>query len=88
MEMADYWLLNKDLVPKLFKVIVPRYEDDFGPYTIVHKLGERYPGRGIKKIVIELKDNPLPPINTPYGSSYFKNSLTNLLINAYKNDKK
>lgn len=27
MEMADYWLVEKQLVHKLFKVLVPRYEN-------------------------------------------------------------
>jgi large subunit ribosomal protein L17 len=52
MEMADYWLLEKDLVPKLFKVIVPRYQDKIGPYTLVHKLPIEYPGSGNKRIVL------------------------------------
>ena len=30
MEMADYWLLDKDLVPKLFQVIVPRFQNKIG----------------------------------------------------------
>ena len=52
MEMADYWILEKDLVPKLFKVVVPRFQDKIGPYTLVHKLPVEYPGNGRKNIVL------------------------------------
>lgn len=44
MEMADYWILEKDLIPKLFKVIVPRFQNSCGPYTQVFKLPIEYPG--------------------------------------------
>lgn len=88
MEMADYWLLEKDLVPKLFQVIVPRYENKLGPYTEVYKLPVEYPGKGTKKICMELKDNPLPPINATQTQRNFSNSLTNILLDALKNDYK
>ena len=44
MEMADYWILEKDLIPKLFKVIVPRFKNSYGPYTQFFKLPIEYPG--------------------------------------------
>lgn len=33
MEMADYWLLEKQLIHKLFKVLAPRYKDYSISYT-------------------------------------------------------
>jgi hypothetical protein len=33
MEMADYWLVEKQLVHKLFKVLVPRYSNYTTAYT-------------------------------------------------------
>jgi large subunit ribosomal protein L17 len=85
MEMADYWLLEKDLVPKLFKVLVPRFENRIGPYTVVHKLPIEYPGKGQKKIVLELKGNPFPPIK--YDTSRdVTNTLTNVLIRSLKKE--
>ena len=87
MEMADYWLLEKDLVPKLFQVIVPRYEHKIGPYTLVHKLTTEYPGTGKKKIVMELKGNPLPPIKNESTRDH-SNSLTNVLVRALKQEYK
>ena len=87
MEMADYWLLEKDLVPKLFQVIVPRYENKLGPYTLVHKLSPIYPGGGQKNIIMELKNNPLPPIKNESARD-FSGSLTNVLVRALKQEYK
>lgn len=87
MEMADYWILEKDLVPKLFQVIVPRYSSTLGPYTQVHKLPVDYQSRfGTKKICMELKNNALPPIRSPGATHDFSNSLTNILISSLKQD--
>ena len=85
MEMADYWILEKDLIPKLFKVIVPRFHNGCGPYTQIFKLPIVYPGPGKRRIVMELKGNPYPPVVTE--SRDFSNSLTNILIKGLKNDK-
>ena len=85
--MADYWLLEKDLVPKLFQVIVPRYENKLGPYTLVHKLSPVYPGGGQKNIIMELKNNPLPPIKNESARD-FSGSLTNVLVRALKQEYK
>jgi large subunit ribosomal protein L17 len=85
MEMVDYWLLEKDLIPKLFKVIVPRFQNKTGPYTEVFKLPVSYPGRGRQNIVMELKGNPYPPVVTE--SRNYNRSLTNILIKALKDDK-
>ena len=84
--MADYWLLEKDLVPKLFQVLVPRFADKIGPYTLVHKLPVKYPGKGQKSIVMELKNNSLPPVNANSTQRNYANSLTNVLINSMRND--
>ena len=86
MEMADYWLLEKDLVPKLFKVLVPRFENKLGPYTLVHKLPVNYPGTGKKHIVMELKGNQLPPIKASTAYRDYSNSLTNILVKSMKEE--
>lgn len=86
MEMADYWLLEKDLVPKLFQVIVPRYANTMGPYTLIHKLPVQYPGGGTKKIVMELKNNQLPPVKALNSYRDYSSSLTNVLIKSMRAD--
>lgn len=85
MEMVDYWILEKDLIPKIFKVIVPRFKDSYGPYTQVFKLPIQFPGNGARAIVLELKGNPYPPVVTM--SHNYSNSLTNILLKASKEDK-
>ncbi|GAB1603215.1 39S ribosomal protein L17, mitochondrial-like [Argonauta hians] len=62
MEMADYWLLEKDLVLKLFKVLAPRYSNYDSSFTEMFKLPTVYPGSGSELGILELKGNPWPPV--------------------------
>ncbi|XP_014770333.1 39S ribosomal protein L17, mitochondrial [Octopus bimaculoides] len=62
MEMADYWLLEKDLVLKLFKVLVPRYSNYSTSFTDMYKLPTVYPGKDGALGILELKGNPWPPV--------------------------
>ncbi|KAG7177529.1 39S ribosomal protein L17-like, partial [Homarus americanus] len=55
METADYWLTEKQLVHKLFKVLVPRYKDTKDSYTRVHKAPNIYPGYFYERSVLELR---------------------------------
>jgi large subunit ribosomal protein L17 len=55
MEMADYWLDEKQLVHKLFKVLVPRYENYSSSYTRLLLAPNTYPDRDSGKAVLELK---------------------------------
>uniref|UniRef100_A0A914D935 Large ribosomal subunit protein bL17m n=1 Tax=Acrobeloides nanus TaxID=290746 RepID=A0A914D935_9BILA len=74
MEMMNWWLLEKDLITKMFQLLVPRFEkmphDE--PYTSIYRLPNmRLPSlslNGSKKYkqyeiaVLELKGNPFPSI--------------------------
>ncbi|XP_068139876.1 large ribosomal subunit protein bL17m [Drosophila tropicalis] len=62
MELADYWLLEKQLVHKLFKVLVPRYDNYNVSYTRMYKAPRDYPGMYYKKSVLELRGNPYPSL--------------------------
>ncbi|KAJ4431685.1 large ribosomal subunit protein bL17m [Periplaneta americana] len=62
MEMADYWLLEKQLVHKLFKVLVPRFENIPVSYTRMYRAPQHYPGHYNKRAVLELRGNPYPPL--------------------------
>ena len=57
MEMADYWLEEKQLVHKLFKVLVPRYENHRTAYTNLVLAPNIYPGKHHGSAVLELKGN-------------------------------
>ncbi|XP_076028621.1 mitochondrial ribosomal protein L17 [Oratosquilla oratoria] len=78
MEMASYWLEEKQLVHKLFKVLVPRFTDSKESYTRLHKAPIIYPGRAHERAVLELKDNPLPPVVPQKTASH--NWLHNILL--------
>ncbi|KRT82755.1 hypothetical protein AMK59_3812, partial [Oryctes borbonicus] len=62
MEMADYWLVEKQLVHKLFKVLAPRYQDYTISYTRMYRAPRPYPGEKYLKAILELRGNPYPPL--------------------------
>ncbi|CAG2063364.1 unnamed protein product, partial [Timema podura] len=55
MEMADYWLLEKQQIHKLFKVLVPRFENYTVAFTRVLKAPRPYPGHYRARAVLELR---------------------------------
>jgi hypothetical protein len=55
MELADYWLLEKQLVHKLFKVLVPRFENCPVSYTRMYRAPRPCPGPKFKRAVLELR---------------------------------
>lgn len=55
MEMADYWLNEKQLIHKLFKVIVPRFESHTSCYTRMVLGPREYPGYHSGTAILELK---------------------------------
>ena len=55
MEMADYWLDEKQLIHKLFKVLVPRYKDSNSSYTKLILGPRTYPGFHAGTAILELK---------------------------------
>ncbi|XP_064650868.1 large ribosomal subunit protein bL17m-like [Lineus longissimus] len=78
MDMADFWLLEKDLIHKLFKVLVPRYHNSSSAFTSIYKLPAKYPGGMIDCGLLELKGNPWPPVRPQQRN--LKNSLVNVLL--------
>ncbi|XP_065346145.1 large ribosomal subunit protein bL17m [Cloeon dipterum] len=80
MELADFWLLEKQLVHKLFKVLVPRFENYNISYTRCLPLTPTYPCTKtdqFPKSLLELKGNPYPPImpKDPHNGSLLHNIL-------------
>ncbi|XP_005097769.1 39S ribosomal protein L17, mitochondrial [Aplysia californica] len=84
MELADYWLLEKDLVHKLFKVLVPRYRNQTSSFTDLHKQAVEYPGHGNPNGVLELRGNPWPPVAPRRRDTKFL--LSNVLLAAARKD--
>ncbi|CAD6234265.1 GSCOCG00007700001-RA-CDS [Cotesia congregata] len=92
MEMADYWILEKQYVHKLFKVLVPRYSEYSGTsFTKLHRLPKVWPDATYWNSVLELKDNPFPRLDqmNPFQSKLIHNVLLDearkeFRINKYK----
>lgn len=89
MEMADFWLLEKQLVHKLFKVFVPRFENCKVSYTRMYKAPREYPGQYYKRAVLELRGNPYPTLQPDMTSN--RNLIHNVLLDearkAYRKEK-
>jgi large subunit ribosomal protein L17 len=55
MEMANYWIKEKQLVHKLFKVLVPRYQNYNISFTKLYKAPSIYPVSYYDRTVLELR---------------------------------
>lgn len=84
MELADYWLLEKQLVHKLFKVLVPRYENYNLSYTRMYKAPRDYPGIYYRQSVLELRGNPYPTLATDHSQN--RNLLHNVLLDEARKE--
>lgn len=88
MEVANFYLLEKQLIHKLFKVLVPRYENYQVSYTRMFRAPREYPGHYRKRSVLELRGNPYPSLVPDFNSN--RNLLHNVLLDearkAYNKD--
>ncbi|XP_065359874.1 large ribosomal subunit protein bL17m [Calliphora vicina] len=84
MELADYWLLEKQLVHKLFKVLAPRYENSNVSYTRMYKAPRDYPGMYYQKAVLELRGNPYPSLLPDFSQN--RNFIHNVLLDEARKD--
>ncbi|NXU54064.1 RM17 protein, partial [Turnix velox] len=84
MRMADFWLTEKDLIHKLFKVLAPRFQTHTGSYTRLLQIPNRDNQDRAKMAVIELKGNPFPPLIRPRRDS--EKTLINQLLKGYRED--
>ncbi|PNJ24792.1 MRPL17 isoform 2, partial [Pongo abelii] len=82
-EMRGYAEKEKDLIPKLFQVLAPRYKDQNGGYTRMRQIPNRSLDRA-KMAVIEYKGNCLPPLPLPRRDSHL--TLLNQLLQGLRQD--
>ncbi|XP_034029905.1 39S ribosomal protein L17, mitochondrial [Thalassophryne amazonica] len=84
MKLASFWLTEKDLVPKLFKVLAPRFENHSSNYTVMVRIPNKANYDKAKMAVLEYKGNPFPPL-FPLNK---RNELTliNQLLKGYRDD--
>ncbi|XP_046689235.1 39S ribosomal protein L17, mitochondrial [Homalodisca vitripennis] len=84
MELADYWLKEKQVVHKLFKVLVPRYQNYNMSYTRVHKVTGQYPDGRYPRTLLELRGNPFPRLTQDQSSN--RNLIHNVLFDEAKKE--
>ncbi|KOC63344.1 39S ribosomal protein L17, mitochondrial [Habropoda laboriosa] len=84
MELANFWILEKQLIHKLFKVLVPRYQNYTTSFTKIHNAPCIYPGFGYKRAVLELKGNVYPTVEQSNPHQY--NLLHNMLLDAARKE--
>ncbi|XP_052435010.1 39S ribosomal protein L17, mitochondrial [Carassius gibelio] len=85
MKMADFWLTEKDLIPKLFKVLAVRFENQTGGYTRMARIPNRENLDRASMAVLEYKGNPFPPLFPVKRVSEL--NLLNQLLKAYREEK-
>ncbi|XP_037696993.1 39S ribosomal protein L17, mitochondrial isoform X2 [Choloepus didactylus] len=68
-EMRGYAEKEKDLIPKLFQVLAPRYQSQNGGYTRMLQIPNGSRRDRSKMAVIEYKGNCLPPLPLPRRDS-------------------
>ncbi|XP_070548527.1 large ribosomal subunit protein bL17m-like [Ptychodera flava] len=87
MQVANTWLGEKDLVHKLFKVLVPRYENFGGSYTKLWCVGERgmhlHPSASTMAF-LEFVGNPFPPLQPEKQKN--PDWLVNILLQGTQNE--
>lgn len=85
MKMADFWLTEKDLLPKLFKVLAVRFENQTGGYTRMARIPNRENLDRAAMAVLEYKGNPFPPLFPVKRVREL--SLVNQLLKGYREEK-
>lgn len=76
---------EKDLVPKLFKVLAPRFETQTNGYTRMARIPNRQNLDKAKMAVLEYKGNPFPPLYPVRKENEL--TLINQLLKSYREDK-
>ncbi|KAL2084241.1 hypothetical protein ACEWY4_019759 [Coilia grayii] len=85
MHMANFWLTEKDLLPKLFKVLAPRFENQRKGYTRIARLPNRENLDRASMAVLEYKGNPFPPLFPIKQENEL--TLINQLLKGYREEK-
>lgn len=85
MEMANFWITEKQYIHKLFKVIVPRLQNCPLSYTRMYKAPKIYPNYALwDRAVLELRGNPFPELKPTLGVN--RNFIHNVLLDEAKKE--
>lgn len=82
MDMANFWIIEKQLVHKLFKVLVPRYQNYTTSFTKLHKAPNIYPIGHYQRAILELRGRSYKKI---FFTSYTKDSFTYMICHLSGN---
>lgn len=82
---ASSSLQEKDLVPKLFKVLAPRFQNHSNYYTRMVRIPNRKNLDRAKMAVLEYKGNPFPPLYPAKKENEL--TLINQLLRGYREEK-
>lgn len=78
-------LQEKDLVPKLFKVLAPRFETQTHGFTRMARIPNRANLDRAKMAVLEYKGNPFPPLYPVRKENEL--TLINQLLKGYREER-
>ncbi|XP_031638491.1 39S ribosomal protein L17, mitochondrial [Contarinia nasturtii] len=85
MEMANFWITEKQYIHKLFKVIVPRLQNCPLSYTRMYKAPKTYPDITYwDRAVLELRGNPYPDLKPTLSVN--RNFIHNVLLDEAKKE--
>lgn len=92
-DMANYWIMDKGVLHKLFKVLVPRFENFNTSYTRMVNAPMLYPAQTGKvarhytyRSILELKGHPYPPIFPDDKMFRNRKLIHNVLLSEAKRD--
>lgn len=77
---------EKDLLPKLFQVLAPRFAPHQGGYTRMVRIPKNDNLDRAERAVIEYKGNPLPPLPLPRRDG--EKTLVNQLLKGYREERR
>lgn len=84
MDMANFWIIEKQLVHKLFKVLAQRYQNYTTAFTKLHKAPTAYPKFEMERAILELRGNIYPSIEQ--YNPHERNLIHNMLLDSAKKE--
>lgn len=85
MEMANFWIKEKQYIHKLFKVLVPRFQNCPLSYTRMYKAPKTYPDHvTTPRAVLELRGNPYPALKPDLRVN--RNFIHNVLLDEARKE--
>lgn len=85
MDQAKFWITEEQYIHKLFKVLVPRFQNCPVSYTRMYKAPKTYPDcQHRDRAVLELRGNPYPALKPALNVN--RNFIHNVLLDEAKKE--